>query len=122
MKHRLCTGMLLLLNACAPSVNEELLTSTAYPPTSQIDLLDTWPTDKRFVEIGTATTDASQKALAILMDRGMRIGANAVVLGRPQRREAMVPIGSSNAGSRLTAEPYMIPLVRVRAVYLKYLP
>jgi hypothetical protein len=118
----LYAGMLLLA-ACAPQVREELYTGKAYPPTEEVDLLDAWPRDRDYEEIGTITADADPASLPVLMDRAMDLGADAVVLAPPEDRGAVtVPIGSDNAGSRLTAEPYAVSRKRVRARLLRYLP
>jgi hypothetical protein len=122
MKNLLPAVLVSLLNACTPSVVEEMKVSRHYPPTYRVEVLDGWPEKRSFVELGTATTPSDDSALQRLKNSAMAAGADAIVLEPPNTATAMVPIGSNNAGSSLTAEPYLIPLNRLRVVYVRYQP
>lgn len=124
MKWKLQVGcwLLPLLAACASDAREEWFTRQTYPPTSQLELLDHWPERRSFVEIGAMISSADQASLARVMERAMRAGANAVLLGPEYRPEAATSTGAGGAGGRLVTEPYAAPLVRVRAVLIRYLP
>ena len=114
----------LFLVSCSESpVRVEKFTSEEFAPTTQIVVLNGWPTDRKFLTIGTLETDAEgdgSAALARISAQAKGIGADAVVIGAPHRHGRLrVPLGGSNIGG-----PHgfgNVDLIRIQAVAIRFL-
>jgi hypothetical protein len=112
------------LFACGglPSVRETRYTSDIFEPTANIEVLQTWPRDRKYLEMAELEVAAGTKANDALRDKAMEMGADAIVVGPAHRHgQVQVPIGGTisdgPAGSFRG-----VPLNRVRAVAIKYQP
>jgi len=116
--------MLCSLLACSslPTVQEMRYTSDTFEPTVNVEVLQTWPRDRKYLEIAELEVAAGAKANNALRDKAMEMGADAIVVGPPHRHgQVQVPIGGTisdgPAGSFRG-----VPLNSVRAVAIKYQP
>jgi hypothetical protein len=118
----LLIGMLLLAG-CAPTLREEPLTSRVYTPTTEVEVLGAWPEDRRFVEIAAITARADQESVAAIVDRAKAAGADAVVFGPPYRYgDVAILFAGGNIGGHLAGGINTVPIVRIQARLIKYLP
>jgi len=115
--------MLCSLLACGlPTVQEMRYTSDTFEPTATVEVLQTWPRDRKYLEIAELEVSASAKANNALVDKAKEMGADAIVIGPThQHGQVHVPIGGTisdgPAGSFRG-----VPLNSVRAVAIKYQP
>jgi len=115
--------MLCSLSACGlPTVQEMRYTSDTFEPTATVEVLQTWPRDRKYLEIAELEVSASAKANNALVDKAKEMGADAIVIGPThQHGQVHVPIGGTisdgPAGSFRG-----VPLNSVRAVAIKYQP
>lgn len=122
MKYFLLIGMLLLAG-CAPTLREEPLTGRVFTPTTEVEILDALPEDRRFVEIAAITAQADQESVAAIVDRAMATGADAVVFGPPYRYgDVAILFAGGNIGGHLAGSINTVPLTRIHARLIKYLP
>jgi hypothetical protein len=125
MRYRLILLIILFsLFACGglPTVREMRYTSDTFEPTANVEVLQTWPRDRKYLEIAELEVAAGAKANNALRDKAMEMGADAIVVGPPhQHGQVHVPIGGTisdgPAGSFRG-----VPLNSVRAVAIKYQP
>jgi hypothetical protein len=97
-------------------------TSDTFEPTANVEVLQTWPRDRKYLEIAELEVSAGAKANNALLDKAKEMGADAIVIGPPHRHsQVQVPIGGTisdgPAGSFRG-----VPLNSVRAVAIKYQP
>jgi hypothetical protein len=122
MKYLLMIGMLLLAG-CAPILREEPLTSRIYTPTTEVDILDSWPEDTPFIEIAEITARADDESAAAIVEQAKAAGADAVVFGRPYHSgDVVILFAGGNIGGHLAGPINTVPMTRVRAQLIKYLP
>lgn len=124
MRYKLILLIILFsLFACGhPTVREMRYTLDTFEPTANVDVLQTWPQDRKYLEIAELEVSASAKANNALLDKAREIGADAIVIGAVhQHGQVQVPIGGTisdgPAGSFRG-----VPLNSVRAVAIKYQP
>ncbi len=118
----LSIGMLLLAG-CAPTLREEPLTGRIYTPTTEVEILDAWPEDRRVVEIAAITARADQDSVAAIVERAKAIGADAVVFGLPYRYgDVDILFAGGNIGGHLAGGINTVPIMRIHARLIKYLP
>jgi len=125
MRYKLILLIILFsLFACSglPSVREMRYTMDTFEPTANAEVLQTWPRDRKYLEIAELEVSAGSKANNALLERAKEIGADAIVIGPPhQHGQVHVPIGGTisdgPAGSFRG-----VPLNSVRAVAIKYQP
>ena len=115
--------VLFTLAACGlPSVQEVRYTMDTFEPTANVEVLQTWPRDRKYLEIAELEVSAGSKANNALLERAKEIGADAIVIGPThQHGQVHVPIGGTisdgPAGSFRG-----VPLNSVHAVAIKYQP
>jgi hypothetical protein len=124
MRYRLILLIMIFsLFACGhPTVREMRYTSDTFEPTANVEFLQTWPRDRKYLEIAELEVSAGSRANNALLDKAREIGADAIVIGPPhQHGQVHVPIGGTisdgPAGSFRS-----VPLTSVRAVAIKYQP
>ena len=114
--------LILMLSACAaPTVKEHMLTTRRFSPTTNVQTLISWPTNRKYVEIaelkvsgGEASSD--QEIIDALLAKAKELGADAIVWGAKRNR------GSTQVP---TEGPIIIGddvEIKSRAVAIKYLP
>jgi len=122
MKYLFIIGTLLLAG-CAPILREEPLTSRIYAPTTEVDILDSWPEDRAFIKIADITARADDKSAAAIVEQAKTAGADAVVFGRPYHYgDVVILFAGGNIGGHLAGGINTVPMTRVRARLIKYLP
>jgi hypothetical protein len=125
MRYQLILFIILFsLFACGglPSVRETRYTSDTFEPTANVEVLQTWPRDRKYLEIAELEVSTGAKANNALRDKAKEMGADAIVIGPVHRHgQVQVPIGGTisdgPAGSFRG-----VPLNSVRAVAIKYQP
>lgn len=122
MKYLLVIAVL-SLTGCAPTLSVEPLTGRTYAPTAEVDILDAWPETRKFVEIADITARADQESVAAIVDRAKAAGADAVVFGPPYHYgDVVILFAGGNIGGHLAGGINTVPLTRIRARLIKYLP
>ncbi|HYE34474.1 hypothetical protein [Methylocaldum sp.] len=122
MKYLLMTWMVLLAG-CAPTLREVPYTWQVYPPTTHVDILDSRPEDKAFVEIAEITARADRDGVAAIVDRAKESGADAVLFGPPYHYgDVAILFAGGNIGGHLAGPISTVPMTRIRARLIKYLP
>lgn len=115
--------VMLLLAGCAPILREEPLTSRIYPPTAEIDILDSWPENRAFIEIAEITARADREAVGAIVDRAKAAGADAVLFGPPYHYgDVVILFAGGNIGGHQAGGINTVPMTRIQARLIKYLP
>lgn len=107
------------LTACGlPTVREVRYTMDTFEPTAKVDVLQTWPQDRKYIEIAELEVSAGDQANNALLDKAKEIGADAIVIEPVHRHsQAYVPIDAAfNGGDR------GVILDSVRAIAIKFKP
>jgi len=122
MKYLPLSGMVLLAG-CAPALREEPLTHRTYAPTAEIDILDSWPENRASVEIAEITARADPESATAIVERAKAAGADAVLFGPAYRYgDVVILFAGGNIGGHLAGGINTVPMMRVRARLIKYLP
>ncbi|MGZ4970820.1 MAG: hypothetical protein ACXWFX_07175 [Methylobacter sp.] len=114
---------LFTLTACGlPAVKETRYTMNNFGPTANVEVLQTWPRDRKYIEIAELEVSASDQANNALLDKAREIGADAIVVGPVHRRGPVyVPIDGELLDG--PAGSYRgITLDSVRVVAIKFEP
>lgn len=110
-----------LLSACAPPVNEIPYTAQTFPPTTEVDVLETEPAEQAYIriaELEVNVTNYPDEALELILDKAREVGADAVIVhGVKDKGILEVPIAGSFVRQTSTAR---IPLRTLRATAIKY--
>ncbi len=114
---------LFALTACGlPSVKETRYTMDAFEPTANVEFLQTWPRDRKYIEIAELEVGAGDQANKALLDKAKEIGADAIVVG-PVHRHGPVHVPINGELLDGPAGSYRgITLDSVRAVAIKFEP
>jgi hypothetical protein len=103
-------------------LHEEPLTGRFYPATTRIDILDSWPENRAFVEIAEITARADQDSVAAIIDRAKEDGADAVLFGPPYHYgDVVILFAGGNIEGHLAGGINTVPMTRIRARLIKYL-
>ncbi|MGZ4976851.1 MAG: hypothetical protein ACXV8O_06835 [Methylobacter sp.] len=114
---------LFALTACGlPAVKETRYTMDTFEPTANVEVLQTWPRDRKYIEIAELEVSVGDQANNALLDKAREIGADAIVVGSVHRRGSVyVPIDGELLDG--PAGSYRgITMDSVRAVALKFEP
>jgi hypothetical protein len=121
MRYKLCLFLVVLfaLTACGlPSVQENRYTMDTYEPTTNVAILQTWPQDRKYIEIADLEVRAGDQVYDALLDKAKEMGADAIVIEPVHRHsQVYVPIdkGASSAFRSVTLDS-------VRAIAIKFQP
>jgi hypothetical protein len=92
-------AMVVLLAGCAqqPTTRFARYTEVTYPPTAEVQVHRTKPSDRAYVELGEVRLRLNKgnedDAILFLNNKAREVGANAIViLGEESRGAALVPI------------------------------
>lgn len=78
------------LTACSlPSVREDRYTMDTFKPTTNVEVLQTWPLDRKYIEIARLEVSAGDQANNALLDKAKEMGADAIVI-EPAHRHSLV--------------------------------
>jgi hypothetical protein len=125
MRHTIILLLVVLfaLTACGlPSVQEVRYTMDTYEPTTKVEVLQTWPRDRNYIEIAELEVSAGHQANNALLDEAKKMGADAIVIGPThQHSKVYVPIDAglingTSSGFR------SVSLEGVRAIAIKFQP
>lgn len=108
----------IMLTACGlPSVKEVRYITDTFEPTEQVEVLYTWPHDRKYIAISKLEVRAGDYAEEALTAKAKEIGADAIVMGPIQRHGRVeVPIdGNGKTTCRVTLDC-------VPAIAIKYRP
>ena len=115
--------VLFALTACGlPSVQEVRYTMDTYEPTTNVEVLQTWPRDRNYIEIAELEVSAGDQANNALLDEAKKMGADAIVIGPIHKHSKVyVPIDAglingTSSGFR------SVSLDSVRAIAIKFQP
>jgi len=110
--------VLFALTACGlPSVQAVRYTMDTFEPTTNVEVLQTWPRDRKYIEIAELEVSAGDQANNALLDKAKEMGADAIVIEPAHRHgQAYVPIGGALSESRA------VTLNSVRAIAIKFEP
>jgi hypothetical protein len=114
---------LFALTACGlPSVRETRYTMDTFEPTVNVEVLQTWPRDRKYIEIAEFEVGVDDQANNALLDKAKAIGADAIVIGPVHRHgQVYVPINGELLDG--PAGGYRgIVLDSVRAIAIKFAP
>jgi hypothetical protein len=106
----------LWLTACAPQIRLMRYTSSDYPPTTNVEVLQIKPPNKQFKELGVLSVRLDKRteenAVLYLVERAREIGADAIViLGEVPAGAVAMPMGSLAVA---------VPLRDLKALAIRY--
>ena len=115
--------VLFALNACGlPSVQENRYTMDTYEPTTNVAILQSWPRDRKYIEIGDLEVSAGPQANDALLDKAKEMGADAIVIEPVHRHsQVSVPI-DAQMGQGASSSFRSVTLNSVRAIAIKFQP
>ncbi|WP_020160765.1 MULTISPECIES: hypothetical protein [Methylobacter] len=110
------------LAACGPpTVQEVRYTRDTFEPTANVEVLDTWPRDRKYRQIAELEVSAGDHANDALVEKAREMGADAIVIGPAfQHSQVHVPIDSAINGASRSYRA--VPLNRVRGIAIKFEP
>lgn len=114
--------VLFVLTACSqPQVREVKYTMDTFEPTADVEVLNTWPCDRKYFAIGELEVSTSDQANNALVRKARQMGADAIVLGPVRERsQVYVPIDSPLNTNSTSFRG--VSLNSVRAIAIKYEP
>mgnify|MGYP000843932878 CR=1 FL=1 len=114
--------VLFVLAACSqPQVREVKYTMDIFEPTVDVEVLSTWPRDRKYFAIGELEVSTGDQANDALVRKARQMGADAIVVGPGRERsQVYVPIDSPLNTNSTSFRG--VPLYSVRAVAIKYEP
>ena len=106
------------LTACGlPSVHDVRYTIDTYEPTTNVEVLRTWPLDRKYIEIAELEVSAGDQANNALLEEAKEIGADAILIEPPHiHSRVSVPIGNS------INEVRSVTFTSIRAIAIKFVP
>jgi hypothetical protein len=114
--------VLFVLTACSqPQVREVKYTMDTFEPTADVEVLSTWPRDRKYFAIGELEVSTSDQANNALVRKARQMGADAIVVGPTRERsQVYVPIDSPLNANSVSFRG--VSLNSVRAIAIKYEP
>lgn len=114
--------VLFVLTACSqPQVREVKYTMDTFEPTADVEVLKTWPRDRKYFAIGELEVSTSDQANNALVRKARQMGADAIVIGPVRERsQVYVPIDSQLNTNSTSFRG--VSLNSVRAIAIKYEP
>lgn len=114
--------VLFVLTACSqPQVREVKYTMDTFEPTADVEVLNTWPRDRKYFAIGELEVSTSDQANNALVRKARQMGADAIVVGPTRERsQVYVPIDSPLNTNSTSFRG--VSLNSVRAIAIKYEP
>jgi hypothetical protein len=111
--------VLFSLTACGlPSVQVVRYTMDTFEPTTKVKVLQTWPQDRKYIQIGELEVSAGDQANNALLDKAKEMGADAIVIEPAhQHGKVYVPINAGFSGGYRN-----ITLESVRVIAIKFEP
>ncbi|WP_155920533.1 hypothetical protein [Methylobacter luteus] len=92
-----------------------------FEPTADVEVLNTWPRDRKYFAIGELEVSTSDQANNALVRKARQMGADAIVLGPARERsQVYVPIDSPLNTNSVSFRG--VSLNSVRAIAIKYEP
>ena len=109
-------SLCLAAGACAPQIRFMRYTSSQYAPTTDVEILQIKPPDRRFKEIGLLSirlhNNRDENAVLYLVERAREIGADAIViLGEISAGSVAMPVGTMFVA---------VPLRDLQALAIRY--
>ena len=99
-----------------PVVQEVSFISDTYEPTDHVEILSSWPRNRKFIEISKLEVSTGDRAEEELIDKAKEIGADAIVIGASHRRGYLeVPIDAGKTHRKVLLD-------RIQAIAIKYNP
>ena len=115
--------VLFALNACGlPSVQENRYTMDTFEPTTNVAILQSWPRDRKYIEIGDLEVSAGHKANDALLEKAKEMGADAIIIEPVHRHsQVSVPI-DAEMGQGGSSGFRTVTLDSVRVIAIKFQP
>ncbi|MGR9116132.1 MAG: hypothetical protein ACU85E_10225 [Gammaproteobacteria bacterium] len=109
-------AIVLILTACGfSSVKEVKLISNTFEPSDHVEVLQTWPQDRKYIAISELEVSVGDQAEDALIEKAKEIGADAIVIGEKHRHgQVEAPIDGKTTDK--------VILNSVRAIAIKYRP
>jgi hypothetical protein len=111
-----------LISCGLPLVEVEKYTMDTFEPTTNVAILQTWPQDRKYIEIADLEVRAGDQAYDALLDKAKEMGADAIVIEPVHRHsQVYVPI-DAQMGKGASSGFRSVTLDSVRAIAIKFQP
>lgn len=112
MKKSLPLLFFLTIFISCSSVDYLRYTDQTFEPTKEVEIFQTKPPEKDYIELGILSVEAGDDAIIDLKNKAREIGANAIIiLGEKNKGTVAVPIGNM---------AYGVPVNELEAVAIRY--